>query len=133
MEHIFKFLRPRTPEPSFDDLINEFLLTQEQQGEGVLTRRQARLAQTQPSAVQSSQPDELTSGTVPKPEEQPNVPLKPEQPSDPEQPRQAGQFNSEPDVSIDDDTISADDETAPYLKDTLVAENEDVYVSSTSQ
>ena len=112
MEHTFNFLRPLTPEPSFDDLLNEFSLTQ-QHGEGVVTRRQARLAETQPSAAKISSP----SNPVLHPETEN---LEPGQSSETEPPAQP-QPNSEVADVDDDDATSADDETAPYLKDTLVA------------
>ena len=119
MEHTFNFLRPLTPEPSFNDLLNEFSLTQH--GEGVLTRRQARLAETQRSAAESSNPGD----TVLPPELGPSS--EPEQPAQPQRnqfPEVANVDNARLADDNGDDVTLADDETAPYLKDTLVAQND---------
>ena len=126
MEHTFNFLRPLTPEPSFNDLLNEFSLTQH--GEGVLTRRQARLVETQPPGAVSSNPAD------------PVLRQEPGKNPELERPPQAQPiFGSEianvvddddatsaddDATSADNDATSADDETAPYLKDTLVAQND---------
>ena len=114
MEHTFNFLRPLTPEPSFNDLLNEFSLTQH--GEGVLTRRQARLMETQPPGAVSSNPADPVLRPEPRKNPQPELPSQVRSTQLPE-PEDA-------DVEDDDDATSADDETAPYLKDTLVAQND---------
>ena len=119
MEHTFNFLRPLTPEPSFDDLLNEFSLTQ-QHGEGVVTRRQARLAETQPSAAEISSPsDPVLDLETENPE--PGQSSAPEPPAQPQPNSEVADVDKDVD---DDDATSADDETAPYLKDTLVAQND---------
>ena len=114
MEDTFNFLRPLTPEPSFNDLLNEFSLTQH--GEGVLTRRQARLPENQPPAAVSSNPADPVLRPEPRKNPQPELPSQVRSTQLPE-PEDA-------DVEDDDDATSADDETAPYLKDTLVAQND---------
>ena len=114
MEDTFNFLRPLTPEPSFNDLLNEFSLTQH--GEGVLTRRQARLPENQPPAAVSSNPADPVLRPEPRKNPQPELPSQVQSTQLPE-PEDA-------DVEDDDDATSADDETAPYLKDTLVAQND---------
>ena len=114
MEDTFNFLRPLTPEPSFNELLNEFSLTQH--GEGVLTRRQARLPENQPPAAVSSNPADPVLRPEPRKNPQPELPSQVRSTQLPE-PEDA-------DVEDDDDATSADDETAPYLKDTLVAQND---------
>ena len=122
MEHTFNFLRPLTPEPSFDDLLNKFSLTQ-QHGEGVLTRRQARLTET-PAAVSSNPPDPVL-GPNPEKNQQPGQSSEPRptQLPEPEVANVADDTDADDAPSADDAPL-ADDETAPYLKDTLVAQND---------
>lgn len=108
MEDFYSFLRPRTPEPSFDDLLREF--SHEQRGDGVVTRRQALLAQQQPDV---QQPD------VPQLQQQPDVQRQIEHQSSPME----VQPNVEGPISP---VTSLDNSDAPYLKDTLVASNDDV-------
>jgi hypothetical protein len=119
MDAIFNSLRPRTPEPSFEDLFSDFSMTQF--GEGVLTRRQARLAQQQPQpATETEIPaPNLEADTVPQVEDNTSREvIEPDRPPDTDRSPETGS-PSEPEPE-------ADDETAPYLKDTLVAENEDL-------
>ena len=113
MEDTFNFLRPLTPEPSFNDLLNEFSLTQH--GEGVLTRRQARLPENQPPAAVSSNPADPVLRPEPRKNPQPELPSQ----------VRSTQLPEPEDADVeDDDATSAADETAPYLKDTLVAQND---------
>jgi len=114
MEDYSSFLRPRTPEPSFDDLLSTFSNNQEQVGEGVVTRRQARLGQALPD-VQLPPAVQPEPEPEPEPEQEAHVQSQAERHSD----RVNQQLSPLP-------SSSHDDSDAPYLKDTLVAANDDV-------
>jgi hypothetical protein len=120
MDAIFSSLRPRTPEPSFEDILGEFSLTQS--GEGVLTRRQARLAELQPQPAAAADNSSADLGAETRPDDGHDV-VPPER-----QPDQLPDTDRLPeaDVQSEPEASEVDDETAPYLKDTLVAENEDL-------
>ena len=110
MEDYSSFLRPRTPEPSFDDLLTTF--SNNQVGEGVVTRSQARLDQALP-------------GVQRQPAVQPEVDVQP-QPEQDLQSQPDGQTDVENEQLSPLPSSSNDDSDAPYLKDTLVAANDDV-------
>jgi len=110
MEDYSSFLRPRTPEPSFDDLLSTF--SNNQVGEGVVTRSQARLDQALP-------------GVQRQPAVQPEVDVQP-QPEQDLQSQPDGQTDVENEQLSPLASNSNDNSDAPYLKDTLVAANDDV-------
>jgi len=110
MEDYSSFLRPRTPEPSFDDLLTTF--SNNQVGEGVVTRSQARLDQALP-------------GVQRQPAVQPEVDVQP-QPEQDLQSQPDGQTDVENEQLSPLASNSNDNSDAPYLKDTLVAANDDV-------
>lgn len=103
MDHL---LRPRTPEPSFDDLLRNFAANQA--GEGVVTRRQARLEAQQP-----------VINNLPSAEAGPQS-VEIEQQQEPE--AQQGQ-EAPVETPVEEKLDSAE---APYLRDTLVASNGEV-------
>ena len=110
MDDFYSFFRPRTPEPSFDDFLDAF---SDQYGQGVTTRRQARLAEARAQAEPEETVEDVQRPSVVEP--QPNVQPRPNVEQAAEQPS---------DVQID--TSGSDDGSAPYSKDTLVASNGDV-------
>ncbi len=132
MEDFYSFLRPRTPEPSLDDYLSVF---SDQYGQGVVTRRQARLAEgaAQPQVDIS---DVHNSPGVPPPpnvELPPNVQAPPDvelppnvQPLPQVQPAPEVQPAAEIQSQSQTEIRESDDNSAPYLKDTLVASNGEV-------
>lgn len=117
MNDLYSFLRPRTPEPSFDDFLEAF---SNQYGQGVTTRRQARLAQAQaPSEPEPTVEDVQRPSVV---EPQPNVQLSEPRPDVEQPPQEPTDVQSEAQV----DTSGSDNGSPPYSKDTLVASNGDV-------
>ena len=114
MEDFYSFLRPRTPEPSFDDLLNTF--SNDQSGEGVVTRRQARLAQAVSDVP--AQPEVVVQ---PQPEQSPERDVLEQSEGQPTTEDQIADRQPSPEPSS-----STEDLDAPYLRDTLIASNNDV-------
>lgn len=115
MDDFYSFLRPRTPDPSLEDFLDAF---SDQYGQGVTTRRQARLAEAQSEA-------EPTVEDVGRPsvvEPQPNVQLFQPGPDV----EQAAQQPSDVQSKAQEDNSGFNDGSAPYSKETLVASNGDV-------
>ena len=111
MDDFYSFLRPRTPEPSFDDFLDAF---SHQYGEGITTRRQARLAEAQAQAQPEPSVENVQHPSVVQPQH--NVQLS--------QPRPDVEPPS--DVDSEMDINGSDAGSAPYSKDTLVASNGNV-------
>ena len=112
MEEFFSFLRPRTPEPSFDDLFRAF--SEKQSGQGVVTRRQAQLAQS--SDVKGVTSEEVTTYL-------PEVEARTASPK----PSTSQIENEGPELSLSrSPSPEATDLDVPYLKETLIASNSDV-------
>lgn len=104
------FLRPRTPEPSFDDLLSTF--SSDQIGDGVVTRRQARLAESQGQAPESSDQVSQSSDEVSESSDQ--------------VPESSDQGPTQDSVANSPEATEATNLDAPYVKDTLIASNNDV-------
>lgn len=113
MDDFYSFLRPRTPDPSLNDFLEAF---SDQYGQGVTTRRQARLAEAQSEAQPTVEDVERQSVVEP----QSNVQLFQPGPDV----EQAAQQPLESEAQID--TSGSEDGSAPYSKETLVASNGDV-------
>jgi hypothetical protein len=113
MDDFYSFLRPRTPDPSLNDFLEAF---SDQYGQGVTTRRQARLAEAQSEA----QPTVEDVGRQSVVEPQSNVQLFQPGPDV----EQAAQQPLKSEAQVD--TSGSEDGSAPYSKETLVASNGDV-------
>jgi len=112
---------PPSPEPSFDELLSNF--SNNQLGQGVVTRRQARLAESQAQSNVPSQNNELESNLQSQSEVQHTSELPPQSSV---QPLSNVPLNDEPQSHHQGLTTAEDNLDAPFLKETLIASNDDV-------
>jgi hypothetical protein len=125
MEDFYSFLRPRTPDPSFDELLSAF--SSDQIGEGVVTRRQARLAQSVSDVqAQPTHQPQVVVQPQPQPQLEPDVQAQSKGQPTVEDQHEVAKDNRQLSPVPSSSTEDLDAADAPYLKDTLVASNNDV-------